>query len=114
MTGIPASLAFLMTAAPESESRLTMSSALTPELIMPSAMLWNLLTSPPAFWMSDWMPAASNACLSSGRSAVSQRAEEAESGRITPTLPPAADGDDPPAAAELVAALEPPLEPPQA
>src|SRR3954453_12744737 len=113
MTGMPASLAFLMTAAPESESRLTMSSALTPELIMPSAMLWNLLTSPPAFWMSDWMPAASNACLSSGRSAPSQRAEEAESGRITPTLLPAAAGDDapPPAAAELE--LEE-LEPPQA
>src|SRR4051794_16580393 len=108
---MPAPLAFLMTAAPESESRLTMSSALTPELIMPSAMLWNLLTSPPAFWMSDWTPAASNACLSSGRSAPSQRAEEAESGRITPTFPLAADVDGeapPPAAAELEELSEPP------
>src|SRR3954454_21709544 len=40
--------------------------------------------------MSVWMPAASNAALSSGRSAVSHRAEDAESGRMTPTLPPAA------------------------
>src|SRR5919202_4016310 len=111
MTGMPALLAFLMTAVPESGSRSTMSRALTPSLIMPSAMLWNLLTSPPAFWMSDWMPAESNACLSSGRSAPSQRAEEAESGRMTPTLPlPAADEDDPPppAAAELEELSEPP------
>ena len=111
MTGMPASLAFLMTAAPESESRLTMSRALTPSLIIPSAMLWNLLTSPPAFWMSDWMPAASNACLSRGRSAVSQRAEEAESGRITPTLPTgrrASTRPPPPAAAELEELSEPP------
>src|SRR3954468_22062704 len=111
MTGMPAALAFLMTAAPESESRLTMSNALTPELIMPSAMLWNLLTSPPAFWMSESTPAASNACLRSGRSAPSHRAEEAVSGRITPTLPLAAAGDDdapPPADAVLEELSEPP------
>src|SRR3954451_10737622 len=105
MTGMLAALAFLITAAPESEARFTISSALTPSLIMPSAMLWNLVTSPPAFWMSDWMPAASNADLSSGRSAVSHRAEDAESGRMTPTLPPAAalvDDPAPPAALEAV------------
>src|SRR4051794_28332734 len=36
--------------------------------------------------MSDCTPAASNACLSSGRSLFSQRFEDAVSGRITPTL----------------------------
>src|SRR3954452_21667960 len=104
MTGMPAALAFLMTAAPESESRLTMSSALTPELIMPSAMLWNLLTSPPAFWMSEATPAASNPCLLSGRSAPSRRAEAPVAGRIALPLPLAAAGDDdaaPPADAVL-------------
>src|SRR3954453_19293231 len=90
MTGMLAALAFLITAAPESESRLTISMALTPSLIMPSAMLWNLATSPPAFWMSDWVPAASNAALSSGRSAVSHRAEDAESGGMPPPFPPGA------------------------
>src|ERR687886_880882 len=113
MTGMPAALAFLMTAEPESGSRSTMSRALTPSLIMPSAMLWNLLTSPPAFWMSEPMPAASNACLSSGRSAVSHRAEEAESGRMTPTLPLAAalvDDDAPPPAAAVELELDELLE----
>src|SRR5919199_1866974 len=114
MTGMPAALAFLMTAEPESGSRSTMSRALTPLLIMPSAMLWNLLTSPPAFWMSDSMPAASNACLSSGRSAVSHRADEAASGRMTPTEPLAAALVDDDAPAPPVEELEELSEPPQA
>ena len=48
----------------------------------------NLATSPPAFWMSDSMPASSNAFCRLGRSLASQRGEVVASGRITPTLPP--------------------------
>ncbi len=92
MVGMPAWLALAMTAAPVSESRLTMSSALTPEEIMPSAMVWNLALSPPAFWMSASTPAALKASPRNWRSAVSQRAEDAESGRMTPTFPFAAEG----------------------
>src|SRR6185437_3203984 len=60
----------------------------------PCAMLWNLALSPRAFWMSALMPAAANALLSAGRSAVSQRVEDWVSGRITPTVPPAAGALD--------------------
>src|ERR1700712_5854250 len=42
---------------------------------------------PWAFWMSAGILAAANAALSSGASAVAQRAEDFVSGRITPTLP---------------------------
>ncbi len=47
--------------------------------------------SPSAFWMSAGTPAALNAAASSGRSAVSQRAEDFVSGSSTATfcaLPP--------------------------
>ena len=54
---------------------------------MPSQIVPNFDLSPFAFWMSDSMPAASNAALSSGRSLASHRGEVAASGRITPTLP---------------------------
>ena len=110
MTGIPALVALVMTALPLFASRSTMIRALTPALIMPSAMVWNLATSPPAFWMSESMPAASNAFFRNGRSADSQRGEEAESGRITPTLPlTVVPPVEPP-----VAVSPPLLEPPQA
>src|SRR5262249_6401552 len=86
MTGTPCCLALLITAAALGESRLTISRALTPSLSIWSAIVPNLVLSPLAFWMSASTPAALNDCASSGRSAPSQRAEEAVSGRITPTL----------------------------
>src|SRR4051794_16898661 len=71
----------------------------------PSARVWNLALSPSAFWMSNCTPAEVNASPRYLRSAVSHRAEDAESGRITPILPapPAAAELDPPAAAEVEA-----------
>src|SRR3954466_1443618 len=84
---IPPAVAFLRQAEPESESRLTIMSTLTPSLIIESQMVPNLAVSPPAFWMSDPTPAASNAFLRLGRSLPSQRGEVVESGRITPPLP---------------------------
>src|SRR5829696_442202 len=83
----PAACAFFRQAPPESESRLTISRTLTPELIMLSQMVPNFDLSPLAFWMSDCRPAASNADFSSGRSLASQRGEVEASGRMTPTLP---------------------------
>jgi len=44
--------------------------------------------------MSAVTPAFLNAAARNGRSAVSQRADEAASGRITPTCAPAAEADD--------------------
>src|SRR5215212_8140163 len=87
MVLMPAVCAFFRQAVPDSESRLTMSRTLTPELIMLSQIVPNFDLSLFAFWMSDSMLAASNAALSSGRSLASQRGEVAASGRITPTLP---------------------------
>ena len=92
MVGMPAWLALSITAAPVSESRLTISSTLTPVVIMPSAMVWNLALSPSAFWMSASTPAFAKASPRNWRSAVSQRADDAVSGRITPTFPFAAEG----------------------
>src|SRR5450631_1913111 len=83
---MPAAFALASTAAPLALSRLTISRTLTFSLIIWSAIDWNFVTSPFAFWMSESTPAASKAALSSGRSLVSQRAEEAESGRMTPTF----------------------------
>src|SRR3954452_7106300 len=83
----PAACAFLRQAVPESLSRLTISSTLTPLLIMLSQIVPNLDLSPLAFWMSDCSPALSKAAFSNGRSFDSQRGEVEASGRITPTLP---------------------------
>ena len=44
--------------------------------------------------MSTVTPAFLKAAVRNGRSAVSQRAEEAASGRITPTCVPAATADE--------------------
>src|SRR3954447_1923317 len=65
---------------------------------MLSASVENFCSSPWAFWMSACNPAACIACVSSGLSKPSQRAELAVSGRITPTLAPlaAAGAADPP------------------
>src|SRR4051812_25746192 len=49
-------------------------------------MVWKALLSPWAFWMSDCTPAALNASVRYLRSAVSQRADDLLSGRITPIL----------------------------
>src|SRR3954452_2110346 len=87
MTGTPCCLALLMTAAADGESRLTISSTFAPLLSIWSAIVANFALSPLAFWMSESTPAAWNASLRYLRSAVSQRADDAASGRITPTLP---------------------------
>src|SRR3954451_4329042 len=102
MTGTPCCLALLMTAAALGESRFTITRTLAPSLSIWSAIVPNFALSPLAFWMSASTPASWKAFVSNGRSAPSQRAEEAVSGRITPTL-------DFFAAAVLVALL--PLEP---
>src|SRR3954453_4233673 len=87
MLVMPAAVAFLRQAAPESESRLTIMRTLTPSLIIESQMVPNLAVSPPAFWMSDPTPASSKAFLRLGRSLPSQRGDVVASGRVTPTLP---------------------------
>src|SRR4051812_431006 len=66
-----------------------MISTLTPAPIIAWAICWNRAVSPPAFWMSDRIPAASNAFWSSGASYNVYRVEDVVSGRITPTEPPA-------------------------
>src|SRR5215217_466572 len=113
MTGTPCSLALLMTAAALGESRLTIRSTLAPALSIWSAIVANFALSPLAFWISDSTPAALNASPRYLRSAVSQRADDAASGRITPTLallagvlvapppPPLVDGSSLPHATTL-------------
>ncbi len=101
MTGTPCCLALAMTAAADGESRLTISRTLAPLLSIWSAIVANFALSPLAFWMSESTPAAAKASPRYLRSAVSQRADDAASGRITPTLALAAG--------VLVAAPPPPL-----
>src|SRR4051812_31491402 len=83
---MPAAVAFFRHAPPESLSRLTIIRTCTPPLIMLSQIVPNFDLSPPAFWMSDLMPASSKAFLRLGRSLPSQRGEVVASGRITPTF----------------------------
>ena len=73
-----------MTALPVPESRLTIMRTVAPLVIIWSAMVWNWVLSPWAFWMSYWTPAALNASSRYLRSAVSHRTEDALSGRMTP------------------------------
>src|SRR5690348_15791454 len=87
MTGMPASFACCSTVIEVEGSMSVMIRTLTFSWIMPCAMLWNLVLSPSAFWMSALMPASWNAFCSAGRSAVSQRVDDWVSGRITPTVP---------------------------
>ncbi len=87
MLWMPAAAAFFKQAAPDSESRLTIIRTWTPSLIMLSQIVPNFATSPPAFWMSDSIPASLNAFSRLGRSLASQRGEVVASGRMTPTLP---------------------------
>src|SRR6266536_2198263 len=85
MVATPWALALSSTALPVPESRLTMTSTLTPLVSIWSAMVWKAFLSPCAFWMSYLTPASLNACSRYGRSLPSQRAEVLLSGRMTPT-----------------------------
>src|SRR4051812_42162862 len=87
MTLTPREFALASMAAPEPESRLTSSSTLAPLVIICSACCCCVDLSPSAFWMSASTPAASKAFFRNGRSTVSQRTEDLESGSRTPTLP---------------------------
>src|SRR5829696_6732483 len=87
MTLTSCDLALAAMAAPEPESRFTSSSTLAPLVIACSACCCCVDLSPSAFWISDSTPAASKACLRNGRSTVSQRTEDFESGSSTATLP---------------------------
>src|SRR3954449_4838590 len=87
MTLTPRELALASIAAPEPESRLTSSSTLAPLVIICSACCCCVDLSPSAFWMSASTPASANAFFRNGRSTVSQRTEDFESGSRTPTLP---------------------------
>ena len=105
MTLTPCDLAFAAIAAPEPESRLTSSSTFAPFVIACSACCCCVALSPSAFWISTSTPAASNAACSDGRSTVSQRTEDFESGSRTATLP-----TSPPLSPDsLLAPLPPPL-----
>src|SRR3954454_13485312 len=92
MTLTPWPCALASMAAPEPESRFTSSSTLAPLVMACSACCCCVDLSPSAFWISFSTPAASNACFRNGRSTVSQRTDDLESGRSTATLP----GLDPP------------------
>src|SRR3977135_4321530 len=92
MTLTPREAALASIAAPEPESRLTSSRTLAPLVIACSACCCWVDLSPSAFWIVTGTPALPNAALSSGRSAVSQRTDDLESGSSTATLsalPPA-------------------------
>src|ERR1700750_122164 len=86
MTFTPWDLALASIAAPEPESRLTSSRTLAPLVMACSACCCWVDLSPCAFWISTGTPAALNACVRSGRSAVSQRTDDFVSGRRTATL----------------------------
>src|SRR3954452_5998751 len=87
MTLIPGAAGGCSTAAPDVGSVESMISTCTPSPIMLCAICWDFEVSPCAFWMSDWIPAASNPCFSSGASYRVYRVDDVVSGRMTPTLP---------------------------
>ena len=87
MTLTPCDLAFAAIAAPEPESRFTSRMTFAPLVMACSACCCCAALSPSAFWMSASTPAASNAACSDGRSTVSQRTDDFESGSRTATLP---------------------------
>src|SRR5919199_1620332 len=96
MTLTPCDFALAAIAAPEPESRLTRRITLAPLVIACSACCCCVDLSPSALSIVDWTPAASKACLSSGRSSVSQRTDDFESGSRTATLPGLAPPPPPP------------------
>src|SRR5215211_2042549 len=87
MTLTPCDFALAAIAAPEPESRFTSSSTLAPFVIACSACCCWADLSPSALVIVDFTPAASNAFFRNGRSTVSQRVDDLESGRSTATLP---------------------------
>src|SRR3954469_25863024 len=87
MTLTPCDFAFAAIAAPEPESRFTSRSTFAPFVIACSACCCWADLSPSAFVMVDFTPAASNAFFRNGRSTVSQRTDDLESGSRTATLP---------------------------
>src|SRR3954470_7278037 len=89
MTFTPCDFAFAAIAAPDPESRFTSSSTFAPFVIACSACCCWADLSPSALVIVDFTPAASNAFLRNGRSTVSQRVDDFESGRSTATLPDA-------------------------
>src|SRR5918994_6958442 len=101
MTLTPCDFALAAIAAPEPESRFTSSSTFAPFVIACSACCCCVALSPSAFWISDSTPASSNAFFRNGRSTVSQRTDDFESGSSTATLPASSPPPPPP----------PPLEP---
>src|SRR5829696_1565448 len=80
-------LALAAIAAPEPESRLTSRSTLAPFVIACSACCCWVALSPSAFWIVASTPAALKASERNGRSTVSQRTDDLESGSSTATLP---------------------------
>src|SRR5215207_6146313 len=87
MVFTPAAAAFCWMATADGLSRLTIIRTLAPLVIIWSAMVAIFALSFSAFWMSNCTPAAVKASPRNLRSAVSQRTDDFESGRITPILP---------------------------
>src|SRR3954468_2267366 len=98
MTLTPWDLAFAAMAAPEPESRFTSSSTFAPFVIACSACCCCVDLSPSAFEIVTGTPAASKAFFRNGRSTVSQRTDDFESGSRTATLPLSPPPPPPPAA----------------
>lgn len=86
MVGMCRASALAATAEPTSLFGGAFTSALTPVLIISSAIAANLVASPWAFSMSGSKPSVSIACPSSGSSTWSHCAEVSMSGRMMPTL----------------------------
>src|SRR3954466_2658804 len=101
MTLTPRDFALAAIAAPEPESRFTSRMTFAPLVIACSACCCCVDLSPSAFWMVASTPAASNAFFKNGRSTVSHRTDDFESGSNTATLP---------ALAPLLLLLLPPLD----
>src|SRR5919107_6284175 len=87
MTLTSCDLALAAIAAPEPESRLTSRSTFAPLVIACSACCCCVDLSPSAFWIVASTPAALKASARNGRSTVSQRTDDLESGSSTATLP---------------------------
>src|SRR3954453_1002454 len=87
MTLTPWDFAFAAIAAPDPESRLTSRSTFAPLVMACSACCCCVDLSPSAFWIVASTPAALNAWPRNGRSTVSPRTDDFESGSSTATLP---------------------------
>src|SRR3954469_8181847 len=100
MTLTPRDFALAAIAAPEPESRFTSRMTFAPLVMACSACCCCVDLSPSAFWMVASTPASANAFFRNGRSTVSQRTDDFESGSSTATLPglepPPPDDAEPP------------------